>query len=404
MSDRSLAPCARERVLAHDPRYALCDGHDLELASRRSRDLVPSRAQSDQHAIRIANRATYWPVAPIDLLVGAPMLARLLLGGTLPGRIVQAAALGAYLDSVVRDWRARRGVRKIDFRREFGTDPRRITPMPETRRDEEIVRLVERLNDLYTPTRLTRRELAVEIDRHLTDYIAGITGQRVETSAEVRSFSLAQVLFPFALGACDVLTGDVAVFRDTGVFEPHIIAHEFSHRKGYWKELEAQVLAYLALAASGEPVLVQSALAERLHRHLTVRAGEEVAAYRARVMQLGLRSELMRQFLALRPPSSRAARAVGQTLRRLYDERMRLTGQNGLSDYDVGFTSVLYTFETTSTGRQRPPAAGALWPRGMPPDVLPASPTAAGTGLADRPTIATGGTDDRETESRRARG
>jgi hypothetical protein len=47
-------------------------------------------------------------------------------------------------------------------------------------------------------------------------------------------------------------------------------------------------------------------------------------------------------------------------MRRLYDERMRLTGQNGLSDYDVGFTSFLYTFELSSTARQEPPPAGAV--------------------------------------------
>jgi hypothetical protein len=47
-------------------------------------------------------------------------------------------------------------------------------------------------------------------------------------------------------------------------------------------------------------------------------------------------------------------------MRRLYDERMRLTGQNGLSDYDVGFTNFLYTFELSSTARQDPPPAGAV--------------------------------------------
>jgi hypothetical protein len=47
-------------------------------------------------------------------------------------------------------------------------------------------------------------------------------------------------------------------------------------------------------------------------------------------------------------------------MRRLYDERMRLTGQNGLSDYDVGFTNFLYTFELSSTARQEPPPAGAV--------------------------------------------
>ncbi len=42
-------------------------------------------------------------------------------------------------------------------------------------------------------------------------------------------------------------------------------------------------------------------------------------------------------------------------MRRLYDQRMRLTGQNGISDYDVGFTSFLHMFEQSSSARQTPP-------------------------------------------------
>lgn len=310
--------------------------------------------------VRIANRTTYWPVAPMDLMLAAPIVARFVLGATLPGRIVQLAALGTYVGSAVGDWRARRGIRRIDFRREFGADVRHQTPMPRDVREQEIGALVGRINDEYTPVRIPRRELAAEVDRHLTRYIAGITGQRVETSAEVRSFTIARVVFPFALGACDFLSGDVAIFRDTGVFEPHVIAHEFSHRKGYWKEMEAQVLAYLALAASGEPVLVQAALCERLHRDLCVLAGDDDAAVRDAIARLGLRPELEKQFLALHPRQDPATRPLVAALRKLYDERMRLTGQNGLSDYDLGFTNVLYTFEVSAAGRQTPPPAGAL--------------------------------------------
>jgi hypothetical protein len=52
-------------------------------------------------------------------------------------------------------------------------------------------------------------------------------------------------------------------------------------------------------------------------------------------------------------------------MRRLYDERMRLTGQNGISDYDLGFTNFLYTFETSATARQTPAPAGALHRRAL---------------------------------------
>jgi hypothetical protein len=315
--------------------------------------------------IRISNAATYWPVAPTDVLLAAPFVARVLFGATPVGRAVQAAAFAAYIGSALQDWYARRGVRKIDFHREFGADVAHLTPMPREIREDEVRRLTERLNDEFTAERIPRRELAVEVDRHLTHYIAGITGQRVNSSAEVRDFSVARLIFPFALGACDFLSGDVTLFRDVGVFEPHVITHEFCHRKGYWKELEAQALAYLALTASGEPVLVQSALCERLHRDLRALVGDDRPAFRDRVAQSGLRPELRTQFLQLERGSASGPldRQLEFVMRRLYEERMRLTGQNGLSDYDVGFTNFLYTFELSGTAGQTPPPAGALRPR-----------------------------------------
>jgi hypothetical protein len=181
----------------------------------------------------------------------------------------------------------------------------------------------------------------------------------------VRSFTLVRLAFPFALGACDILSGDVAIFKDTGPFEPHIIAHEFSHRKGYWKELHAQALAYLSLIASGDPALMQSAFFERLHRNLRGLSGDDGAAFNRLVARAELRPELRKPLLELRPSSGPVVLRVEAAMRRLYDERMRLTGQNGISDYDLGFTNFLYTFETSATARQTPPPAGALHRRAL---------------------------------------
>lgn len=307
--------------------------------------------------IRISNRATYWPVAPIDLVIGAPLVVRALLGVTPLGRVVQAAVLGAYLGSAVRDWHDRRGIRRIDFRREFGADLHHLVPMPREAREAEVRTLAERLNDEFVPRRLPRRELAVEVDRHLTHYIASITGQRVRTSTRVRGFALAKLAFPFALGACDALSGDVAIFKDTGPFEPHVLAHEFSHRKGYWKELHAQALAYLALVASGEPVLRQAARLERFYRHLVVLAGKQRGTFDRLAAAAALRPELGKALGELRPPSTAIGRHLEGGMRQVYHTRMRLTGQTGISDYDLGFTNFLYTFETSTTARQTPPPA-----------------------------------------------
>ena len=89
-----------------------------------------SGSRHTRDEIRISNRATYWPVAPIDVVVGAPLVARLLLGVTPIGRLVQGAVLGVYLGCALRDWVDRRGIRKIAFRREFGADRDHLVSMP----------------------------------------------------------------------------------------------------------------------------------------------------------------------------------------------------------------------------------------------------------------------------------
>jgi hypothetical protein len=109
-------------------------------------------------------------------------------------------------------------------------------------------------------------------------------------------------------------------------------------------------------------VLVQSALCERLHRDWRALSGDDRVAFGVRVERSDLRPELRTHFVDLNRGAALGGRAgpVEMLMRRLYDERMRLTGQNGLSDYDVGFTSFLYTFELSSTARQEPPPAGAV--------------------------------------------
>jgi hypothetical protein len=302
--------------------------------------------------IRIPNDATYAPFSLTDVIATAPLASRLLLGATLPGRVLSAAALGMYAGSAVKDWVSRRDMRWVDFQREYGCDVKTLETMPDAARRDEVERLGARLSEGFTDERIPRAELAVTVNEHLTEYIASVTGQRVHTSSEVRDFTLAKWIFPFAMGVCDVVSGDVALFRDTGIFEPHIICHEFVHRKGYWKELHAQSLSYLALVSSGDPVLVQSALAERLHRQLKVLAGQDHQLYHDLVDGLALRSELAHELHALRPDPGVYESSVSVVMKRLYDERLKLTGQNGLSDYDEGFTNFLWTFSRSRRARQ----------------------------------------------------
>ncbi len=293
--------------------------------------------------VEIPNQATYSPLALTDVFMLAPLASRVLLGATVPGRIIQALALGAYTGSVLSDWISRRDARPIDFGEVFGQDLSDLEPMADEDRQAEVEELVQKLNDNYEPVKMSREELAVLANERLTDYIASITGQRVETSAEVRSFAISKLIFPFALGACDILSGDVTIFRDAGIFEPHIIAHEFCHRKGYYKELQAQALAYLALSTAEENILVQSAHSERVHRNLRVLAGGDLDRYHELVDESGLREELARDFHDIRPKPSMYEQGMWTIMKPLMEERMKMTGQNGLADYDAGFTDFIHS-------------------------------------------------------------
>jgi hypothetical protein len=228
----------------------------------------------------------------------------------------------------------------------------KLDPMPTEARREEVRRLGRALDAGYTSAKPSREEVARRVNQRLTDFIGAITDQEVVTSCEVRSFNLAKVLMPFAYGTCDMISGDVAIFQDTGVFEPHIIAHEFSHRKGYWKELHAQALSYMALRTSGDPVLVQSARAERLNRQLSVLSGGDPDLFDRLLRDANLRPELRSSFEALRPVKGAAESPLGKVMKPLYDRRMKLTGQNGISDYDEGFTNFLWTFSNSTRARQ----------------------------------------------------
>ena len=100
--------------------------------------------------IRIPNEATYAPVSLTDVIATAPLASRLLLGATLPGRVLSAAALGMYAGSAIKDWVRRRDVRWIDFQQEFGCDVKTLTEMPEAARREEITLLGHLLDEGYT--------------------------------------------------------------------------------------------------------------------------------------------------------------------------------------------------------------------------------------------------------------
>jgi len=170
--------------------------------------------------IHIPNDATYAPFSLTDIVATAPVASRLILGATLPGRVLSAAALGIYTASAAKDWVKRLDMRWIDFQREFGVDVRTLESMPAEARRDEISSLASRLDRDFTSERIPRARLAKEVNRELTDYIAGLTGQRVHTSSELRDFTLAKLVFPFAM----TFWGPASPFRLIGRVTPRMVS------------------------------------------------------------------------------------------------------------------------------------------------------------------------------------
>jgi hypothetical protein len=88
-----------------------------------------------------------------------------------------------------------------------------------------------------------------------------------------------------------------------------------------------------------------------------VLAGEQRGTFDRLAIGATLRPELRKTLGDLRPPANAVGRQLEAGMRQLYDTRMRMTGRAGISDYDLGFTNFLYTFEISTTARQTPPAA-----------------------------------------------
>ncbi len=101
----------------------------------------------------------------------------------------------------------------------------------------------------------------------------------------------------------------------------------------------------MALSHSEDPILEQAALCERLDRQLWVLADRKTESYNERIAESGLRSELQEALRLRHPAEQPYAQLVGPVMKGLYDARMRLTGQNGLADYDEGFTNFLMAVE-----------------------------------------------------------
>lgn len=297
--------------------------------------------------IRIPNLSTKAPVPFLDaaLLADLAYFGFSAISATTPAGIAMVAVnslFAIYVGSSMIDYVKKRKIKRINFMKTYGADVKHFKKMPKDIREKEISGLIEKVNDEYTNAKYERKDLAEVVDKHLTDYIANITDQRVITSTKLRNWGVSKMFMPTALGACDVLSGEVYIFQDRGIFEPHVIGHEFVHRKGYFKELDAQVLAYLSQIASKDPILVQSANCERLTRNMAVLKRDRNER-RDFIENSKLRPEIKKHCIFGKRSYKPSEKRLTKFFEGMYDLRMKASGQNGITDYDEGFTSFLCT-------------------------------------------------------------
>ncbi|MBI2673156.1 hypothetical protein HYX19_02755 [Candidatus Woesearchaeota archaeon] len=210
-------------------------------------------------------------------------------------------------------------------------------------KEDKIAHLIEILNNIYTPNKYSREELAKGVNEEVTDYIENLTGKKIETSASVvrLRYSWVGLLFPFASAFYDDKNNRIILNKDRGLLEPFILAHEFAHAKGYEGELEAQITAYFALRTSNDPIMFQSAILEELLCNIIVLEKVPIAQSRDKVVNFikkaRLKKEPKEEIIKSMPPPGIYERAVSIFTSPRLDHQIRSLGGNGISDYCSGF-------------------------------------------------------------------
>lgn len=249
--------------------------------------------------------------------------------------MIIASSISSLIDVIRAD-----GIKQLDLKSKFGCNKSNLPEMQLEARVKEMELLVEKLNDEFIKDTRTIDEMSGKINNLLTEQISKYTQQRVYTSDKVRTSTIMRVFAPRALGAYLFIGQEVYLLRNYGIFNPHIVAHELSHRKGYRKELDAQILAYITLNNSDDLYFRQSANAERLVRQINVcKNFPETEKDVERVYSL-LRTEFKNAYDKLKKCG------IIENLwgKALYPPRwayMKLTKQDK-TDYSRAFTNFLY--------------------------------------------------------------
>ncbi|MBM3200003.1 DUF3810 domain-containing protein [Candidatus Woesearchaeota archaeon] len=236
---------------------------------------------------RIPNLITYVPVSISDLIIGGLIIfygSRLLNLGidVLPKDVLPYAnhvinwymphysnmlvctTFGADMISGITDYLARPRIsQKKDVSEKLGVTRK---PVDKETRIKKIDDICLEISDGYTEKKYSLKEEAKIANNSLEEIVYKIEGIRLKTSDKIKNSYLMKYLMPHALGRCDVISSDITMFQKIPYISFSILAHELAHRKRYFKENNAEVLAHLAGFATRDPVFIQSSKVSRLRR------------------------------------------------------------------------------------------------------------------------------------------
>lgn len=156
----------------------------------------------------------------------------------------------------------------IDFENVFGisSDRDKLIDMPQEARLGEILLLVDKMNDEYSPYNLSHQEASDLVNKAYAKFIAQHAPDREFTPLELATPPLdVRILYPYYLGFYSGNKPSVMT-KEGDLKTPSTIGHEFAHVLGHYSEIEAEVLGYLTLKESDERLLQRSADMTRISR------------------------------------------------------------------------------------------------------------------------------------------
>ncbi len=249
-----------------------------------------------------------------------------------------AGLMSLYVSAMAYDFIIKRRIQHIPLQ-SFGKRNKDLPQMSLEERMKEATILSEKVNDEYvSPSSF--KDMITNSHNAVTTYNLLHTGQLIYTSPRVRRFGISSIVTPMASATTDPLGGEVYYLKKhKGLLTPGILAHEFFHKLGYLKELDAQVHMYRALKHFGDDELQQSAHCHRLIGHL-VEIKQRKEPWRNVFQQFSLRKEIRADFEE-EAKKSRYERIVAPIATPLVKLGMLLRGSS-VDDYHRTWTNYLY--------------------------------------------------------------